>query len=81
MHAYRDAIRDRDNGRVVARAAILYPGLDVDFGPDVLALRAYPSTEESLHDRLRVIFRQALQPDANSITPTSGEHPMEAAGC
>ena len=81
MHAYRDAIRDRDNGRVVARAAILYPGPDVDFGPDVLALRAYPSTEESLHERLRVIFREALQPDASGIAPTSGNHTLEPAGC
>ncbi|MFT4039159.1 MAG: DUF2357 domain-containing protein [Thermomicrobiales bacterium] len=81
MHAYRDAIRDHDNGRVVTMAAILYPGRDFDFGPDVLALRAYPSSELALKGRLREIFRQALQPVASGIAPASEDDRTGAAGC
>lgn len=43
MHAYRDAIRDPENRRVVGTAAILYPGDDVRYaGDDVMAIQAYP---------------------------------------
>jgi hypothetical protein len=42
MHAYRDAIRDRQGGHPVRMAAILYPGSTRWFGSDVVALRAYP---------------------------------------
>jgi predicted component of viral defense system (DUF524 family) len=56
MHAYRDAIRDGEDRRVVSYAAILYPGPTVTpLPPDVEALSAIPgSTElrESLHERM-----------------------------
>lgn len=61
MHAYRDAIRDAANERVVRSAAILYPGPTVAFGREVAALRAYPSAEGILQQQLRVQFHDALQ--------------------
>lgn len=45
MHAYRDSIRDLDDGRAVQYAAILYPGLSVEYGDGIAALAAHPSDE------------------------------------
>ncbi len=60
MHAYRDAIRDETGIRVVRYAAILYPGPHVEFGSEIAALPAYPSSEGALQDHLRDVLRTAL---------------------
>lgn len=61
MHAYRDAIRDREQQRVVQYAAILYPGPDQFYGDGIEALQAYPGMETSLQERLQSILVTALQ--------------------
>jgi len=61
MHTYRDAIRGREQQRVVKYAAILYPGSNQSYGDGVEALQAYPSMELPLHERLKSIFLAALR--------------------
>ena len=53
MHAYRDAIRDRDGNRVVEAAAILYPGPTQDFGHGIAAFSARPDAVSNLQAELR----------------------------
>ena len=60
MHAYRDAIRNRDNVRVVKVAAVLYPGPTRAFGPDVFAVRALPGAERELTSFLDGVLTEAL---------------------
>jgi hypothetical protein len=61
MHAYRDAIRDRDGERVVEYAAILYPGPEQIFPEGIEALSARPGAiEYPLRDRLESTLSQAL---------------------
>lgn len=61
MHAYRDAIRDRDGRRVVRYAAILYPGSERRFPHGVEALAAFPGAAASLAGRLQEVLREALR--------------------
>ncbi|MFL5665592.1 MAG: nuclease domain-containing protein [Ktedonobacteraceae bacterium] len=61
MHAYRDAIRDEAQRRVVQSAAILYPGSSQRYADGIEALQAYPGLELALEERLRDIFTAALQ--------------------
>ncbi|MFL5663618.1 MAG: nuclease domain-containing protein, partial [Ktedonobacteraceae bacterium] len=61
MHAYRDAIRDKAQRRVVQSAAILYPGSPQRYVDGIEALQAYPGLELALEERLRDIFTAALQ--------------------
>jgi hypothetical protein len=58
MHAYRDAIRDGHGRRVVRYAATLYPGISVDFGDAIGAIRMYPGDEAAIQDHVR---RQVLR--------------------
>jgi hypothetical protein len=44
MHAYRDAIRDSNDARVVEYAAILYPGPEFRLHDDIEALSALPGS-------------------------------------
>ena len=60
MHAYRDAIRDRDLHHVVSYAAILYPGLHTPYSGGIEALRAYPGDSTDLELRLRHVLFDAL---------------------
>jgi hypothetical protein len=53
MHAYRDAIRDRERRRVVSFAATLYPGPTIAYGDDLAAVRAWPGDERSLRSFVR----------------------------
>lgn len=62
MHAYRDAIRDGEQQRIVQYAAIMYPGKHIYYGEGIEALEAYPGSELSLEVRLRDIFSVALLP-------------------
>jgi hypothetical protein len=62
MHAYRDAIRDRNGRRVVRYAAILYPGPEHRFPHGIEALTADPATPSALSLRLRRVLSRALQP-------------------
>jgi predicted component of viral defense system (DUF524 family) len=62
MHAYRDAIRDVDNRRVVRLAAVLYPGSTTSFGPDVFAVRALPGADAELRGNIEVLVHAALRP-------------------
>ncbi|HEX8394970.1 MAG TPA: DUF2357 domain-containing protein [Longimicrobium sp.] len=61
MHAYRDAIRDREGRRAVRYAAILYPGPEQRFPYGVEALTAYPGSALPLVDRLQEVLREALR--------------------
>jgi hypothetical protein len=61
MHAYRDAIRDRQGNRVAEYAAILYPGETVKFDGGVAALRAYPGASQDLQQDLQGIIHEALR--------------------
>lgn len=63
MHAYRDAIRDRDGRRAVRYAAILYPGPEQRFPYGVEALSANPGSAQPLVDRLREVLGGALRSD------------------
>ena len=60
MHAYRDAIRDGDDQRVVKYAAILYPGRTRRFGNEVAALCARPDHADDLHGTLLALFQGIL---------------------
>ncbi len=60
MHAYRDAIRDEHEARVVDYAAILYPGPETRYGDGIEALSARPQEPGSLEGRLRHIIHSAL---------------------
>ncbi len=62
MHAYRDAIRDAADHRVVQYAAILYPGPEVRYGSGIEALQALPGHDEELRSRLRAVLKKALVP-------------------
>ena len=59
MHAYRDSIRDVDDHRVVQYAAILYPGLTVEYGVGLAAVAARPSDSE-FTDALRAVLEEQL---------------------
>jgi predicted component of viral defense system (DUF524 family) len=61
MHAYRDAIRDEDENRVVRYAAILYPGPETRYGDGIEALSARPLQPLELQDRVRAVLREALR--------------------
>lgn len=61
MHAYRDAIRSADGGRVVRHAALLYPGRTEHYGPGLSALRAQPGADEDLHEEVRSLLDEALR--------------------
>lgn len=60
MHAYRDAIRDRNRQRIVSYAAILYPGPTVSFVEDagIQALRAVPGDESELRENIQQVFKK-----------------------
>jgi predicted component of viral defense system (DUF524 family) len=61
MHAYRDAVRDARDERVVRLAAILYPGPTVaPFGAGVDAISAVPGSSDLLDQRLEDILRREL---------------------
>jgi predicted component of viral defense system (DUF524 family) len=60
MHAYRDAIRDEDENRVVKYAAILYPGPETRYGDGIEALSARPLQPLQLQDRVRAVLHQTL---------------------
>jgi predicted component of viral defense system (DUF524 family) len=61
MHAYRDAIRNDDEHRVVRYAAILYPGPEQRYGDGIEALSARPLLPDALGDRARTILSTALE--------------------
>jgi predicted component of viral defense system (DUF524 family) len=65
MHAYRDAIRDERQQRVVANAAILYPGLEMRYGDGIEALRARPDQPAGLEERVREVLTAGLEPWAS----------------
>ena len=69
MHAYRDAIRDSTEQRVVNYAAILYPGPELRYGDGIEALSARPLKPESLHKRLRTILTKAITWTAEPLQP------------
>ncbi len=60
MHAYRDAIRDHNEDRVVRYAAIMYPGPHVRYSPGLEALPANPEDVASLQARARAVLGEAL---------------------
>jgi multiple antibiotic resistance protein len=62
MHAYRDAIRDNAERRVVSYAAILYPGPEARYGDSIEALQARPDRPDTLEHRLRDVLTEALDP-------------------
>jgi hypothetical protein len=64
MHAYRDAIRDQKDRRVVAYAGILYPGTYVRYGPGLEAIGADPAKRGVLEESLRQAIAPLLLPQA-----------------
>jgi hypothetical protein len=60
MHAYRDAIRDKEGRRLVRFAAILYPGPETHYAKGLEALPAYPGSEKPLERRIEELLREAL---------------------
>jgi len=56
MHAYRDAIRDGEDRRIVTFAGILYPGPREEFTSGLAAISAVPGDSEQLADQLRQVF-------------------------
>src|SRR5262249_21413105 len=62
MHAYRDALRDSEQRRVVRYAAILYPGPEKHYGDRIDALPARPLQAGVLDDRIKTVLRSALDP-------------------
>lgn len=60
MHAYRDAIRDRNGNRVVQFAGIIYPGPDHSFRDDIFALCGMPGDSHRLRNAVRQIISTAL---------------------
>ncbi len=61
MHAYRDAIRDLGDHRVVDYAAIVYPGPLAKYGGGVAALPGYPGAAELLTSEVGEVIRQRLR--------------------
>jgi predicted component of viral defense system (DUF524 family) len=60
MHAYRDAIIHREQGRVVRHAAILYPGPRRCFGGGVSALPADPLNRDELSAEVSALLEEAI---------------------
>lgn len=60
MHAYRDAIRDRDDRHIVRYASILYPGPSQQYGVGLEAIRAVPGDDGPLRERLAKVISQIL---------------------
>ena len=61
MHAYRDAIRNANDERIVTYAAILYPGPPpVPFGRGIEAISAVPGHADVLDRRLEDLITAAL---------------------
>jgi hypothetical protein len=74
MHAYRDAIRDRDGNRIVRYAATMYPGATVSFRSplsshaEIEAIRTYPGESGGLSEHLTSLLTRVLS-DAASRGP------------
>jgi predicted component of viral defense system (DUF524 family) len=62
MHAYRDAIRDEEDRRVVECAATLCPGPSVRFAPGIEAIQGVPGRADVLEARLKEILEAAISP-------------------
>jgi predicted component of viral defense system (DUF524 family) len=67
MHAYRDALRDPENERVVSYAGIMYPGPTVTYRTnhdvtEIAAISANPDDTAALSSTLRHLLRVALSP-------------------
>jgi PD-(D/E)XK nuclease superfamily/Domain of unknown function (DUF2357) len=56
MHAYRDAIRDGEDRRIVRFAGILYPGPQKAFTSGLTAISALPGADTQLGDQLRQVL-------------------------
>lgn len=62
MHAYRDAIRDHDDRRVVEYAAIMYPGAASErFGTGLEAIAARPDEASALQGKIRSVLLDMLK--------------------
>lgn len=70
MHAYRDAIRGRDNAHVVRFAATIYPGQSVWYGHDAAALGAQPERPGEFVDEARSALRRVL--GVTAVTASMG---------
>ncbi len=67
MHAYRDAIRNRDGTHVVRYAAILYPGPTETYGDGLAALHADPADEAELRYELERELARCFEPGLSEI--------------
>lgn len=61
MHAYRDAIRDAFDERVVLVACTLYPGPSVQYGPGIEAIKSDPFNPALLEQRIARILDGVLE--------------------
>jgi hypothetical protein len=75
MHAYRDAIRNDREERLIEYAAILYPGPETRYGDGIEALCANPTQTDPLDLRLRGVLTDALatfaDPEGDAILATA----------
>ncbi|MBI5513711.1 MAG: DUF2357 domain-containing protein [Deltaproteobacteria bacterium] len=60
MHAYRDAIRDAHDTRVVCFAGVLYPGDTEQWGKGIAALRTHPEDIPALEEALQEVLDPAF---------------------
>jgi hypothetical protein len=60
MHAYRDAIVNTEDKRVVTSAAVLYPGPTIRYGEGIEALQALPLNRDGLAKDLTATLYRAL---------------------
>ncbi len=60
MHAYRDAIRNREGQSLVRFAATLYPGQTARYGDGLAALQMYPGREQQLKISLETVLERWL---------------------
>jgi len=61
MHAYRDAIRDARDRRVVRFAATMYPGPTMRWGEGIAALRAHPADPAALDAAVDPVLEDAMR--------------------
>jgi predicted component of viral defense system (DUF524 family) len=60
MHAYRDAIRDKEGNRVVMFAATLYPGETYTYGEGLSAIQTYPSKTTEFDETISHVLKEIL---------------------
>lgn len=81
MHAYRDAIRDQNDGRPVEFAAIIYPGASSEqSGPGLQAIAARPGEGLTFESKIRTALLHALQSGPAGTATAAGTQRAHRTG-